>query len=92
MRIAIRRRQNNESAKRSREKKQEEAQEMFNQILDNSDRIEKLEKQVDELSSILKPKEHKSSTRKGKRSSGSSYAPYPDPGSPSDKSPFGDPF
>lgn len=56
LRPAIRRRQNNESAKRSREKKREEDAEMQEVFDQNSERIQQLEKQVDDLTTMLSVK------------------------------------
>lgn len=61
LRAAIRRRQNNESAKRSRERRKEERELMEKQYEENELRIGRLEKQVDDLSAVLmsKPSSHK---------------------------------
>lgn len=52
-RAAIRRRQNNESALRCRERKREEQQLMERQYNENQSRIDYLEKTVDEIVSVL---------------------------------------
>lgn len=56
LRAAIRRKQNSESAKRSRERKKAEENEMHRKVKENSKRIFHLEKQVDDLAATLKAK------------------------------------
>ena len=53
LRLAIRRRQNNESARRSRERKKEEEADMRKKFDDNIERIQRLEKQVDDLANLI---------------------------------------
>lgn len=70
---------------------------MYGKIMENSARIDNLEKQVDELSSMLQPGEGKSSSekKKNKKSSASgSGSGSKSSGHPSSdkKKRFGDPF
>lgn len=56
MRKSIRRKQNNDSAKRGREKKRMETNEIRTAVRDNNHRIKKLENQVEDLEATLRAK------------------------------------
>eukprot|EP00737_Agarophyton_chilense_P005300 gb/GEZJ01007744.1/.p1 GENE.gb/GEZJ01007744.1/~~gb/GEZJ01007744.1/.p1 ORF type:complete len:206 (-),score=34.97 gb/GEZJ01007744.1/:112-729(-) len=81
LRTAIRRKQNNESAKRSREKKKLEEAEMFRKMQENDTRIGHLEQQVEKLTAALMSEEEKAATRRHTPSSPSTSAGF-----------YGDPF
>lgn len=92
-RLTTKRRQNNESAKRCRERKRAEEVEMQKQYIDNFQIIEKLEKQVQGLEAVLHDKRKSksnrpSSSKKKTASSSSSTGEFFEP----QQRFFGDPF
>lgn len=89
-RLAIRRRQNNESAKRGRDRRREEKEEMSSFLTENNERIKKLESQVDDLEETLRAKSNARKQGKGK-SGGASRKPRPGEFFEEEKF-FGDPF
>lgn len=91
LRAAIRRKQNSESAKRSRERKKAEENEMRRKIEENSERISRLEKQVDSLAATLNAKRRIKRSEKEKNIS-NLEGEGRDSGSSSKHKSFADPF
>lgn len=94
MRIAVRRKQNNESAKRCRERRKVEEKELQNQCRENSVLIQQLETHVQNLEAVLtekrrtKGKRVNTAQKKKGESSSSSTGEYFEP----HQRFFGDPF
>lgn len=70
MRTEIRRKQNNDSAKRGRERRRVENEEIKSQVKNNTQRIKKLENQVGDLEATLKEKRKTKKRGKDKGSAG----------------------